>query len=240
MIEKLLIKSRNAEVSDVANLIIETFKKSSLNSDAFLAKVFADLIPASDQLSLAIKRMKAESELEAKDETRDNAARGVFFTVQAALYQSDETIRSAAQTVEDVLEKYGLQIIQENYTTESGLLISLLAELSKPKLQTAVTAIPGCTQLVAQLQAAQDDFEASNLALKEERGQEDQQQNATELKKTVVDVINKQLIIYLSSMQLVDVETYGSVATTVNQIISENNATVRQRVKKTKEEETQE
>jgi len=237
MIEKLIIQSRNAEISNVTNLLIEAFNKSGLNGDPHLSKIFSALNLLSGPMSLAINRMKAESALEGKDENRDNAGRGVFFTVQAALFQPDEEIRTAAQSVNDVLEKYGLRMLTENYSAESGLIVSLLNELDKPQLQTAIAAIPGCTGLIDQLKAAQDDFEAASLAYEEEKGQEGELSNATELKKAVVNLVNTQLVVYLNGMQTVDVETYGALCNTLKRIISDNNIVVRKRRRKTKDEE---
>lgn len=237
MIENLIGKSRNAEVSNVTNLTIEAYNQSGLSSDAHLSKIFAELIPLFGQLSQAIKRMKAESELEEKDELRDNAVRGVFFAVQAASYQPNAAIQSAAQSVSKVLDKYGLSMISESYAVESGLVDSLLSELAKPAIQTAVAAIPGCADLVAQLQAAQADFEASSLTYEQEKGKEGQLDNATTLKNAVVKQLNARLVVYLNAMQTVDVETYGNLANTIAQIISDNNITVRKRHKKTNPEE---
>ena len=236
MIEKLIPQSRNAEVSNVTNLTIEAYTQSGLSSDAHLSKIFTELTPLFGQLSLAINRMKAESELEEKDELRDNAVRGVFFTVQAASYQPDAAIQSASQSLNKVLEKYGLSMITESYAVESGLVDSLLNELAKPTMQAAVAAIPGCADLVAQLQAAQTDFETTSLAYEQDKGEEGQMTTASMLKNAVVKLINHQLVVYLSAMQTVDVETYGNLANTIDQIISDNNITVRKRRKKTNPE----
>jgi hypothetical protein len=65
-IEKLMTNSRTTEVDAVSLRTIGAYKNTSLSSDAHLASIFTALKTESVRLTAAIKRSKAESELEVK------------------------------------------------------------------------------------------------------------------------------------------------------------------------------
>lgn len=232
-IEKLIAKSRTTEVDAALVRMIGAYRNTSLNSDAYLSDLFAGLEGQSAHLSEAIRRMKAESVLEEKDEVRDAALRSVFFMVQGMMYHPDPAVKAAAETVNKVLDHYGMSILVESYAIESSLIGSLLGDLAKPEVQTAIAALSGLAELVAALQAAQDDFEAARIAYEEEKGQETTQVNATALKREVVGIINNQLVVYLRAMAQVNDAVYGPFARTLSEIIADNNEAVKRRSKKT-------
>ncbi len=57
-------------------------------------------------------------------------------------------------------------------------------------------------------------------------------ENATTIKKEVVNIINNNLVVYLRAMEQVDEPTYGNFARTIAQIIANNNEVVKKRRKK--------
>ncbi|MGQ8338522.1 DUF6261 family protein [Sunxiuqinia sp. A32] len=233
MIQKLRSTSRTTEVDAVSIRLIGAYRNTSLNTDAHLETIYGSLESESTQLTAAIRRMKAESVLDEKDSVRDQYVRGLFHFVQGSLYHPDDAIKTSAEKVEKVLEQYGISIVSENYATESSLINSLLNDLAKPNLQDDIAALSGCADLIAALQAAQADFEATRIAYEEDKADESTMENASSIKKQVVQIINEQLVIYLQAMNQVDVETYGSFARTVAEIIADNNEVVKKRRKKT-------
>ena len=74
MIEKLIVKSRTVEVNDAATRISGAFVGSGI-TDTYLTTTFSAFDAANLELSKAIRRSKAESELEEKDEVRDTRVR---------------------------------------------------------------------------------------------------------------------------------------------------------------------
>ena len=118
--------------------MIGAYKNTSLSSDAHLSAMFTGLETESALLTGAIKRSKAESELDAKDSDRDQQVRSLFYLVKGMLYHPQPDVKSAAETVEKVLDNYGLDITGESYSTESSLITSLLGDLSKQKIQDAI------------------------------------------------------------------------------------------------------
>lgn len=237
MIEKIIFNSRTTEVDAVSMRLIGAYQNTSLSTDAHLSAMFTDLESGSALLTAAINRSKAESELEAKDEMRDQQVRALFYLVNGFLYHPQAEVKSAAETVEKVLEKYGLNITGESYSTETSLIASMLDDLSKQKLQDAIALLPGCADVITALQTAQSDFETTRIAYEEEKAHESTEQNATTIKKSVVAIINDRIVVYMRAMELVDETNYGAFARTIATIIAENNEVVKKR-RKTPEEET--
>lgn len=233
MVEKLNHNSRTTEVDAALARMLGAYKKTSLNSDTYLLDLFTGLEGQAGQMSEAIMRMKAESVLEAKDEVRDSGLRAVFFLVQGFVYHPDSNLKEAAQKVSKVLGHYGLSITDDNYATESSLIGSLLDDLYKPATRSAMAVLSGCTELVAALQVAQNDFEAARIAYEEEKAKEGTLPNATVLKRKIIEVVNNQLVVYMRAMSQVNEAVYGDFARTLAEIIADNNEVVKKRAKKT-------
>jgi hypothetical protein len=232
MIDKLNYQSRTTEVDATSMRMIGAFKSTTLSSDQHLTEMFAALESSTTNLSAATKRTKAESLLEAKDEIRDNAVRSLNYLIVGLVHHPDTEIKTAAQEVEKVFEKYGVTITGESYASESALIVSMLGDLAKPKLLTAIAKLSGCTETIAALQAAQTDFEETRIAYEAEKAQEGTQENATTLKKVVIAIINDKIVVYLRAMALVDEANYGAFARTIATIIADNNEVVKKRKKK--------
>lgn len=226
-------KSRVTEVDAGVSRIIGAYQNTGLSSDPHLVTIFTTLIALLARLTAAIRRTKVESELEEKDEVRDDKIRALFYLVLGFLHHPKAAIQSAAETVNKVFEKYGLAITGESYATESSLINSLLEDLAKRKLQDAIALLPGLATIITDLGAAQADFEQSRIAYEEEKAQEGIEENATELKVDVLNQLNGKLVIYLRAMETVDEATYGAFARTVAEIINDNNEVVKKRSNKT-------
>lgn len=233
MIEKLLGTSRVSEVDATSMRIIGAYKNTSLRTDVHLAVMFTALEPLSVSLSASINRLKAESNLEEKDEERDEPLRSLFYLVAGFLHHPDAAIRAAAEKVNAVIERYGMGITKESYAIESSLITSMLTDLSSPEMQEAIALLSGCAEIIAALQSAQTAFETARIAYEEEKAQESTEQTASEIKVEVLKLVNEKIVIYLRAMEVVDVETFGTFARTVAEIIADNNEVVRKRLNKT-------
>jgi hypothetical protein len=181
------------------------------------------------RLTAAIKRMKIESQLEEKDEFRDDTLRALFYLVLGLSFHPNAEIKAAATKVLAVLNRYGMSILSESYAIESSLVNSMLGDLSQADLQDAIALCLGCAALIAAAQTAQDDFEATRLAYEEEQGEEATLESATTIKKQMVVLINQKLVVHLRAMEQAHPDTHGPFARTVAQIIADNNEVVKRR-----------
>lgn len=235
MIQKLIPSSRVTEVNDVATRMSGAFKNSGL-TDAYLVGTFTALDAGNTKLSLAIKRSKAESDLEEKDEVRDDKVRSFYYLVQGFSHHPTQPIKEAAQMLLNLFDNYGLSMVGESYATESSLVNSLLLDLAKPKFQDAIALLSGCAELIAELQVAQTGFEQARIAYEAEKAKEGMVDNATIVKKEVLAILNDKIVTYLRAMEQVDPPTYGVFANTCAQMIADNNEQVKKRKTKEKPE----
>ena len=231
MIEKINSKSRITEVDNVSSQILAAYLGATLSADQNLLGIITTIQPVSDKMSSAIKRIKSESELEEKDELRDNAVRSLFYLITGYTHHPDSAIREPALKIMSILDNYGLTITSESYATESSLIKSLLLELEKRDIKTAIELLSGAPESVVSVQNTQNNFVASHLVSEQNKAEEGTYENATSLKKEMIKLINGKLVVYLKAMILVDEETYGSFVRTIAQIIADNNEIVKKRTK---------
>lgn len=232
MIPLLMSGSRNTEVDGTTNQITRAYDGTTLNTDANMGKIFSPLKDLSALFTAAIRRLKAKSEQKTNDEGRDENITGLYYLLVSFSHHPDAAIKNAAVSLLEIFEHYGLEMKEESFTRESSLVNSLLGDLAKPKALTNITLVPQCAEYIAALQDAQDVFEASRIGFEAAQGEEGTLENATALKKEVVETINKKLVPYLNVMAQLDDTTYGNFARTVAEMIAENNEQVKKRRKK--------
>ncbi|WP_163712100.1 DUF6261 family protein [Mangrovibacterium lignilyticum] len=227
-IPKLVINSRNTEVNAVTGRISDEYHQK-LEGDLTLGPLFVEIDSGNQKLTVAIERMKAESDLEVMDAKRDSAHHSLYYFVYGLSLSSTAATRSAATQILAVLNHYGLAVTEENYDMESSKLDSLLLDLASPELAAAIAVLTGSAALIADLQTAQDAFKAARLAYQEECAAEGLKSNATHIKRDVVKLINDKLITVLNGLVVTAPDTYTAFATVVVEIIATNNEVVKKR-----------
>lgn len=229
MIEKIIYTSMVTEVSGTSTRMSIAFRSTSLSSDVFLATRFTNLEAKTAELTAAINQMKADSILEEKDDVRDDKVRAIHYLTLGFLHHPDAVIKQAAQKVEKVFDTYGVKITKKSYVSESALIASLLNDFAKEALQESIAALSGLSEVVAELQEAQDDFNETRVALETDKAEEGTRENATTIKKEVVGIINDNIVVYLRGMEQADGANYGNFARTIAEIIGDNNEVVKKR-----------
>ncbi|HPR85887.1 MAG TPA: DUF6261 family protein [Prolixibacteraceae bacterium] len=231
MIQKLISWSRVTEVNDVATRVSGAFRAQGI-ADPYLAATFGSLDNANLELSKAIRRSKAESNLEEKDEVRDECTRSLYYLINGFTHHPAAAIAESAQLLLRVFNNYGISLTNESYATESALISSMLIEFQKPGYATHIANLSGCGELLQSLASAQTDFDQARIAYETEKAQDGMVANATEIKKEVVDLVNNQIMTYLQGMQQANPGTYSVLAATCAKVIAENNEQVRRRKQK--------
>lgn len=231
MIEKLMTNSRVTEVNDVATRMSVAFHAQGL-TDPYLTSTFTILDTTNIELSKAIRRSKAESNLEDKDEVRDQAVRSLYYLITGFTHHPSAAIRESALMLLHTFDNYGIRLVSESYTTESSLISSMQLEFLKPEYAQPIANLSGCIELLQAMSTAQDDFEQARIAYETEKAQDGLVANATEVKKEVVAIMNNKIVVYLEAMQEANPATYGALAATCAQMIAENNEQVRRRQQK--------
>jgi len=232
-LNKLDSRSRVSEVYSAANRMIMEFDGGDWSDETNLTNIFTDLKPANTALEQSINKEKAVSDLEEKDEIRDTKVRAIYYLIMGYLHNPEEALKTAAQEVDTVFERYGVEIVQQSYSNESGFINSMLDDLSAEDLQTSIAALPGLSRAITELQTAQTGFETARLAYEKDAAQDASETNASSAKKEVVSIINERLVVYLRAMVTIDETRYGEITNTTGKIIDDNNEEVKKRSKKT-------
>lgn len=231
MIEKLMTNSRVTEVNDVGTRMSGAFYAQSI-ADPYLTTTFSSLDAANFELSKAIRRSKAESNLETKDEVRDGCTRSLYYLINGFTHHPSASISESAVLLLHTFDNYGISLITESYANESALISSMLLEFQKPEYAIHIANLSGCGELLQSLTSAQADFEQARIAYETEKAQDGMVANATEIKKEVVELVNNKIIVYLQAMQQANPGIYSALAATCAQMIAENNEQVRRRQQK--------
>ncbi|CEN51192.1 conserved hypothetical protein [Capnocytophaga canis] len=143
-----------------------------------------------------------------------------------------ENTKARGQKVAAIFKKYGVKITEENYSSESNLIDSLLKDLSASEVQASVTALSGVSEAIAQIRTTQEEFARLRLQYEEAFTENLSKVSASSLRKPLLGLINKKLIPYLVAMTLVDGAKYTAFADKVAKIIDDMNEVVKTRGKK--------
>lgn len=225
-------RARISEVSAATGRMISAYKTASLDADARLGAMFAQLEVLSGSLSQAINPSKALSELEAKDALRDERLRSLHFALKTFLPFPDEKVGKATEAMKEVFDKYGLSMTKENYAVQTGLLRSMLEDYSTPEMQEAISLVPGCSTIMEGIKAAQAEFEVARVTYEKVKGEEEGKANATAMKKQVLKLLNGILLPYIDVLSDWDQGSFTAFAGTIGKIVSNTNDSVSMRANK--------
>ena len=226
-------QSRITEVGDVANRLAVLYKgTATLQDDAFLKNLLSEIQTQGDAITEAIKKDNAVSKLEDADAERDEAIRVLDKMLKAYEVFPVENTKAHGQKIATIFKKYGVKITEENYSSESNLIDSLLKDLSASEVQASVTALSGVSEAIAQIRTTQEEFARLRLQYEEAFTENLSKVSASSLRKPLLGLINKKLIPYLVAMTLVDGAKYTAFADKVAKIIDDMNEVVKARGKK--------
>lgn len=236
MIEKVIATSRTTEVDALVLLIIASYQSSDIPEDNRLIAIMAKVQELSVKLNLAIYRIKTESDLEARDNERCISIRSFYYVIFGCTTRTDEAVKTAALVILNIFNHYGLDITRNNYGVETSLIKSLITDLSTEVAQTNLAIVPGASDAFVEMKDAEAGFETSNLAYEKAKAEESLSDNATTLKKQLVDVVNNQLVSYLRVMLEIEDNDFEGFAEVVKQLISDSNGKVKNRLTEVKDE----
>ncbi|MDO4224767.1 MAG: DUF6261 family protein [Bergeyella zoohelcum] len=231
--KKILSQARITEVGDIAKRLVSLYQATStLGSDAFLSKTFAELAKLEEALTEAVKRDAVVSKLEDADAKRDEAIRVLGKLLKGYNIIPVESLKAHGKKLYEVFQKYGVKIVSENYSSQSNLINSLLQDLSAADLSASITALSGVSEAIGNLLSAQENFAQIRAEYDKALSQKINTESASSLRKPVLELINKKLIPYLVAMKIAQAEQYKTFADEVSQIIESINEAVKTRGKK--------
>lgn len=196
---------RISEVDTLATTIVRFYQMAILENealakDAKLTKQMSEVEELSKTLTSAIKRDRAENNLDAADITRDEIIRSLSYMIKSyASFPVTEKKEAGCRLLE-IFKKYGIGIISEPYADESSLIESMLGDFSSERAKADLAILEEVGTLLSSLRKAQDAFHAADdvyTASVANRGA-----NASEVKKKLLFALNTRLISYLTALEL--------------------------------------
>lgn len=233
--KKILTVARITELGDTALRLVELFKNTaSLHFDAFLSKNFTEIEQLALALTAAVKRDQALSQLEEADAHRDNAIRVLGKLLKGYEHIPLAELREHAQKLLQVFRKYGVKITEENYTSQSNLIMSMLEDFSASSLKVSIEALQGVKEAIAQIKTTQDAFANVRKEYEGALANQKEKASASSIRKPLLELINKKMIPYLVAMEIAQPELFKEFVAKASEIINSTNDAVKARAKKEK------
>lgn len=223
---KLSTDARVSVTHSVAEQLHLSFTNSDLADDANLTNIFGNLEIKMTAMTEAIKHSKAESDLAEKDEARDFVIRGIASSLQSAQFSFDASVQTAYVTLNRIFEKYGVIMAGESYAIESSLIKAFLQDVSTTEAEAAIAVIPFLSDLIARLASAQTDFDNAENVWNAAKSTDTV--SSTALKKELFDIINNQVVAYLTALSAINTD-YKSLASQVEEIIETANRNIKRK-----------
>lgn len=224
---------RITEAGDIANRLAVLYKEANdLQSDAFLKVNFTELEAQSDAITEAVKRDKAVSKLKEADDNRDNAIRVLDKLLKAYEVFPIESTRVHGVKIFSVFKKYGVKMIEENYSSKSNLMHSLLKDLSASENQASISELLGVSEAIEAISTTQEEFAKVRSKYENDFTENNKKIAASSVRKQILELINKKLIPYLIAMTLSDGAKYTAFVDKFAKIINDMNEVVKSRTKK--------
>lgn len=224
---KLNTKVRIAELDDTARRISEFYgTHPELKNEPFLSPLFASMKTLLGQISEAIRRDKALSNLADADAVRDEAISDVYKIVEGYAVMRINRLSGPAQKLSSLLRNFR-GAPKQNYTAESSLIEAMLKDLER--FSAEIDDLIGLPEAIDFLRQTQNDFAEKRQVLEKDQAQHKQLATASALKDPLLSLLNDQLVPYLSSVKMSDPAKYGTLADQVQTAIDATNTTLKTR-----------
>lgn len=236
--KNLHFNARITEMGDVANRLVALYKKASdLQSDVFLKTTFTEVEKLGKAITDAIKKDTAVSNLEDADAKRDEAIRVLDKLLKGYEHIPVQDLKTHGEKLSAIFKKYGVKITDENYSSQSNLIDSLLTDFSASGVQASITALSGVTEAIANIRKSQTEFNTLRAEYEKALAQKGSEASASSLRKPLLEMINKKLVPYLVAMNIADADKFKTFVAEASQIIESVNEVVKGRSKKSENKE---
>lgn len=231
--KKVITAVRVTELGDIANRLSALFKNTaSLQDDAFLQKTFNIIENQGNAITEAVKRDGVYSRLDELDAERDKAIKTLGKLLDGYRHIPIESLKLHGEKLYAIFSKYGLKMTEENYSSQSNLIDSLLQDYAADSVSASIAALSGVQEAIDSVRTSQNNFATIRAEYEALLATKKNLASATSLRKPLLDVINKQLIPYLVAMNLADKAKYGKFSANASEIIESINEVVKARAKK--------
>ncbi len=220
------------EINSVSKTILKILESwQDELPDSFLTLQKSKIETYRRRLTKATKSsLKCTSLIEC-DEERGNALRALFYEVKSKIHWPDDQICKAAYTVKELLDNYGVDILQLPYHMESSNIKTLLQDLKNDHIMEAASYLPGFHILIDNLSLAQRNFDLTYGECFSQDIEFDAELPATKLSEIIKEQLNKELFIYIKTMSQAQPEEYNGIYNQIQALVSSTNTTIKKRIR---------
>ncbi len=228
--KRISYDARVTEAGEVGNQLVALYKRTAtVQDEAFLGTLFKQLEAQTNTLTEAVNKGIINSKLEEADAKRDEAFRVLGKLLDAYNVFPDAATKANGEKVSVVFNRYGLKITNESYINETNLIDALLMDFQAPEIKTAIGALAGVQNAVSALSVAQEEFKSVQNAYHDDKAKHNNLESASTLRKPLLDLINKQLVPYLTALNMANKEKYGAFVLSVEEIFDTANRSIKGR-----------
>lgn len=238
--KKVKTTIRVKDMATLANELIRLFDATdSVKGDQYLQEVFGEMRTVEASLTDVLDTEKIVSQLFDLDAVRDEAYRDMSDIVLGYTKIRVNNFAANATVVQKVLDGMSGDITRENYKAESASIKSVLNDLDSNTVRQAIDQLPGLREAIEDLRKAEAEFLKVSDQYNLEHQDKKELPNATDLKKSLLDLINNRLVDDLTGMAKRNPQQYGHFANTAEGYINTANRLVKSRSGKDSDESSE-
>ncbi|MCG8411636.1 MAG: DUF6261 family protein [Bacteroidales bacterium] len=233
-------RATTSEILEVGKSVDQLNDQYPIENDVYLDALKKDIKAMLSQLISKSNQGIVRTELDEKDLKRDIDVRAIFYEVNAKCNRRESETQKKALEVLEVLSRYGLEIIQESYSSESAKIRALLDDLKAPDLSEAVKAIPDLPQLITNLEESQAAFDAANIEYINDKSERENTLPAHIIADELHKKIDKEYFIYVKAMSVANADSFSDLNKKVETLLSQTNQKIKERLAALKRKKEQE
>ena len=233
-------RATTSEILEVGKSVDQLNDQYPIENDVYLDALKKDIKAMLSQLISKSNQGIVRTELDEKDLKRDIDVRAIFYEVNAKCNRRESETQKKALEVLEVLSRYGLEIIQESYSSESAKIRALLDDLKAPDLSEAVKAIPDLPQLITNLEESQAAFDAANIEYIKNKSERENSLPAHIIANRLSRKIDKEYYIYVKAMAEAKPDSFDALNKKLETLLSQTNQKIKERLAALKRKKEQE
>lgn len=243
MVKQLLAKADSKEVGSVSTQLVEESKKKDWDFDPYFKGVLIETEVESNKL-LAItgenRKLSFTEGLKLVDKRFDGTFMYSKNLVEAFSYSPDKTIAKNASIIMNSFDSHNSQLHRLGYGKQIFLTKSLLDEFKSEGMKEIVDSIPIFSESLVQLEEINNELDGIYKLSKDEKASIENMLPASQQKNIVLDLINDEILPYLSVMSKKDAENFKTFAKLVFTYVDDVNTAIRARMTRAENEKNEE
>lgn len=229
--KRVRVNIRVAELDAMSDAILRLYKEdTSVVNDEYLKDLMSKIETLSAKLTTSIKADRILSNLDEKNAQRDDVLSKLIKLVNGYTAIPDVSKQAAGDVLNTILNKYR-GITKENYKEKSSHITSLLEDLKTKDADDAIKKLDGVSYLVMRLEVSNSTF--NQVSDDYVKATSIQTESASSIKKTMLSIINDDMVPFFTVMYKVNKGTYGRLIENIDKEIERTNAVVAKHSKST-------